>query len=151
MEDSLRFLVDDTMRGLLKKLRMVGYDSVARGNMSWWTAFAHAKQGGRIIVTLLKTLRDPPDVTIWVLKSEDPNLQVQEVLKKIPTSAPKPEPFSRCLVCNTAITEISAEDARRQVPPLVVLQHSTFHQCACCQRIYWLGSHYHKMVAWMTR
>jgi uncharacterized protein with PIN domain len=130
---------------------MIGYDSEDRDGASWWATFARAKQAGRIIVTLLKTLRKPPNVTIWVLDSENPNAQVQEVLAKIPSGLPPPEPFSRCLVCNVVITEIPADDAKRQVPPMVAQQQSTFSQCPNCHRIYWHGSHYYKMVAWMKR
>jgi uncharacterized protein with PIN domain len=130
---------------------MIGYDSTDRDGASWWAAFARARQSGQIILTLLKTLRHPPDATIWVLNSENSNEQVQEVLKRIPIEAPPPEPFSRCLVCNVTINDIPADDARKQVPPMVAQQQSIFYQCPKCHRIYWPGSHYHKMVSWMKR
>jgi uncharacterized protein with PIN domain len=151
MEYSLKFLVDDTLLGLLKKLRMIGYDSIERAGVSWWGTFSHAKQTDRIIVTLSKTVRHPPDVTVWVLDSDVPNQQVQEVLKRIPRDVSKPEPFSRCLVCNEIISKISADDAKQIVPPMVAQLQTTFYQCPHCRRIYWPGSHYHKMVAWMKR
>ena len=151
MEEPLKFLVDDTMRGLSKKLRMIGYDTVNRDTASWWVAFARAKSERRIVITLLKTLRQPPDVIIWVLETQNSNEQIQEVLSNIPDESPAPTPFSRCLVCNRLIRQIPADDARKAVPPLVSKQHSTFRQCPDCNRIYWPGSHYHKMRAWMKK
>jgi uncharacterized protein with PIN domain len=151
MAEPIKFLVDDTCRGLAKKLRMIGYDTIERDCASWWAALEKAKLQKRTVITLLPTLRQPPDVTIWVLTSFNTNTQVQEVLTKIPPDSPVPEPFSRCLICNQIITEIPAEEARKQVPPLVAAHQSCFFQCPDCHRIYWAGSHYHKMIAWLKR
>ena len=85
MEKPIKFLVDDTVRGVTKKLRMIGYDTVERGGMSWWAALECAKKDERIVVTLHRSLRQPPDVTVWVLETEDTNQQVQEVLTRVPS------------------------------------------------------------------
>ena len=151
MEKPLRFLVDDTLRGVTKKLRMIGYDTVERGGVSWWAALERAKKDERIVITLHGSLRQPPDVTVWILEAEDTNRQVQEVLSNIPAGFAVPKPLSRCLVCNVLISEIPAEEARKQVPPMVAEQQSSFYQCPQCHRIYWPGSHYHKMIGWLQR
>jgi len=151
MDEPLKFLVDDTLRGLTKKLRMLGYDAVERGGASWWVTMALAKKEQRIILTLIDTLRASPEVTIWVLKSPDTNHQVQEMLTKIPQNIPSPEPLSRCLVCNVLVTEMPTEEAHKLVPPLVASHQSSFFHCPNCHRIYWQGSHYHKMIDWMHK
>ncbi len=151
MGKQLKFLVDDTLRGLAKKLRMIGYDTVEREGSSWWVALAKAKHEERVVVTLKQDLRTPPDVEMWVVDSEQTNQQVQEILERISPDADSPEPLSRCLVCNQEVEEISAEAARPQVPPLVAQTHSNFCRCPDCGRIYWAGSHFHKIRAWMER
>jgi uncharacterized protein with PIN domain len=151
MDEPLKFLVDDTLRGLTKKLRMLGYDAIERGGASWWTAMALAKKEQRIILTLIDDLRVSPEVTIWVIKSENTNQQVQEVITNIPKDCKIPEPLSRCLVCNVLVTEMPVEEARKLVPPLVAEKQSSFYHCPRCHRIYWQGSHYHKMIAWMKK
>jgi len=151
MAEPLKFLVDDTLRGLSRKLRMIGFDCLDRNKSSWWAAFARATREQRVIITLLRTLRQPPDVTVWFLETATSNEQVIEVLSRLLPGSPAPEPFSRCLVCNDLLAEIPANDARKSVPPMVAKQQSIFHQCPSCYRIYWKGSHYHKMVSWMKR
>lgn len=151
MGKQLKFLVDDTLRGLAKKLRMIGYDTVERDGMSWWVTLAKAKQADRVVVTLKGDLRMPPDVEMWVIESEHPNQQVLQILEKIPPDMEPPEPLSRCLVCNEVVEELSAKTAHPQVPPLVAQTHSTFCHCLKCGRIYWAGSHFHKIKAWMER
>jgi uncharacterized protein with PIN domain len=151
MDKPLKFLVDDTLRGLTKKLRMIGYDTIERGGASWWVTLGTAKQEGRVVVTLHNTLRAPPGVLVWVLQEENTNLQVQEILNKIPPNAVSPQPFSLCLVCNHPIDHMDPENARPLVPPMVAKQQSCFFQCPICQRIYWRGSHYRKMIEWMNR
>jgi len=151
MEEPLKFLVDDTLRGLSRKLRMIGYDCVDRSKSSWWAAFARAKLEKRVVITLLKTLRQPLESIVWLLETPTSNEQVIEVLSRIPAGSQAPEPFRRCLVCNEILREIPAIQAKELVPPMVARLQSIFHQCPRCTRIYWQGSHYHKMVLWMRR
>jgi uncharacterized protein with PIN domain len=151
MGKQLRFLVDDTLRGLAKKLRMIGYDTLERGGESWWAVMAKAKQDHRVVVTLQQDLRTPPDVEMWVVETEQTNQQVQEVLDRISSDVDPPEPLSRCLVCNEVVEELAAETARPRVPPMVAQAHSVFCHCPKCGRIYWAGSHFHKIRAWMER
>jgi len=56
--------------------------------------------------------------------------------------------FTRCLVDNTLL--VPASPAERQTLPVVAHAESAL-KCPYCQRVFWTGSHYQRMLARMTR
>jgi Uncharacterized conserved protein len=48
---------------------------------------------------------------------------------------------SRCSMCNGMLAHMRVEDAKKDLPENVALNHSEFFRCASCGKIYWEGSH----------
>ncbi len=48
---------------------------------------------------------------------------------------------SRCSMCNGLLARMLVEDARKDLPENVALNHSVFFRCASCGKIFWEGSH----------
>ncbi len=58
-------------------------------------------------------------------------------------------PFSRCLICNTAL--VDEKDDLRGVPEDAAFDHKKFWRCPTCNRIYWEGSHTNQMLKQLNR
>jgi uncharacterized protein len=46
---------------------------------------------------------------------------------------------------------VSKEEVRSHVPPRALVVFNEFHSCAHCERVYWKGSHYRRMMLMMGR
>jgi hypothetical protein len=49
--------------------------------------------------------------------------------------------LTRCIRCNTVLSEIPPEEVRGQVPPYVFRTQISFKFCRQCSKIYWAGTH----------
>ena len=54
--------------------------------------------------------------------------------------------FSCCLECNEKLTPVKKESVRDKVPYFTYKHFDEFTMCPNCQKVYWKGSHYKKMV-----
>jgi len=73
--------------------------------------------------------------------------QVRQVLDELGVSPDPGRLLQRCLVCNTPLLAMAAEEARARVPPWVARTQNEFRTCPGCGRIYWPGTHVSKMRA----
>lgn len=55
-------------------------------------------------------------------------------------------PLSRCLECNTELTEMARAEAEGRVPRYVYASCEAFRRCSKCRRIYWAGTHTGSML-----
>ncbi len=141
-----RFILDCNLGKLTRKLRMLGFDCLYQNNYSDQQVVEIACQQKRIILTrdigLLKNKR----VThgYWV-RATDPLQQLNEVVKKFDLFSAI-RPFSRCLDCNGQIQEVPRSAVKGKVPDRVFRTFHQFFTCNTCQKIYWQGSHYQRML-----
>jgi len=55
-------------------------------------------------------------------------------------------PFTRCMDCNGKIQPVARSEISTQVDPDISNRFKAFWQCDDCRKIYWQGSHYHRML-----
>ncbi len=55
-------------------------------------------------------------------------------------------PYTRCTLCNIPLKKISPDEAKSLLPDRIFFTHSDFRRCPTCQRIYWKGDHYNRMM-----
>ena len=60
------------------------------------------------------------------------------------------QPFTRCLHCNAPLTPVTKEEVLPRVPEQVALHYQTFSVCMRCKRVFWEGSHWHRMRAMLA-
>jgi uncharacterized protein with PIN domain len=82
-----------------------------------------------------------PEDRIVRVTEDNPVLQLKELKQKKVISLNEENLFSRCLLCNTLLDEISREEAEGKVPDFIFYQVKEFSRCPQCLRIYWQGSH----------
>ena len=147
--DAIRFVVDVHLSKLASLLRLCGFDALMLqedGDI----ADAAAREG-RVVLTrdvaLLK--RGAVQRGRWV-RHTDPEEQLVEVLESF-ALIDQMNPFSRCLRCNTPITAVPAATVVEHVPARVRAAFREFWHCPGCARIFWRGSHYHRLSSLIER
>jgi hypothetical protein len=85
----------------------------------------------------------------WV-RSLEPQTQLIEIISRFGLKE-FVTPFNRCLRCNASLESISKEAIIDRLEPLTVRYFEEFRICPNCDRIYWKGSHYERMVKLIDR
>lgn len=139
-----RFLVDENLLGLLRRLRMMGIDAITMKG-SDQQIFAEAERSARLVLTKDRqfSLRHQPE-QVYFVTAESPKEQLIEVLSHFSLDC-QMAPLSRCFQCNDKIQEVSKEKLRGRVDPKTYSLYGRFFECPSCHKIFWEGSHYEKM------
>jgi uncharacterized protein len=144
-----RFVVDVHLNKLASLLRLCGFDAVVYHHDED-IADAAAREA-RVVLTrdvaLLK--RGAVQRGRWV-RHTDPEEQLVEVLESF-ALVDQMNPFSRCLRCNTPIVSVAAATVVEHVPARVRAAFREFWRCPGCARIFWRGSHYHRLSSLIER
>ena len=142
----MKFVADRMLGKLAKELRMLGYDTVYYQGEDPYPLIKLAREEERVILTRnTRLLRRKPEDRIIRITEDKPSLQMKELLQEGIISLNDENLFSRCLLCNALLDEISHEEAEGKVPDFVFYQQKEFVRCPKCLRIYWKGSHLENM------
>ncbi len=144
----MKFLCDRMLGTLAKWLRIYGYDTFYADNgMDDAKLLEMSKKENRILITRDKTLNQVArrgNIKTIEIKTTDIDEQINAVLVEIKLD--KKKILSRCILCNTKVEEIKKEDVKEKVPERVFNNNDKFWFCKKCNKIYWKGSHYEKMM-----
>jgi len=141
-----KFLVDCMLGKLAKELRMIGYDTLYYTGRDLHELIQLARQKERVILT--RNTRLAPETTeipIFHVTEDDPLHQLEELLRRGIIDFNERNLFSRCLICNARLNEITREEAEGNVPDYVYQHQKDFYRCPQCRRLYWSGTHLEKM------
>jgi hypothetical protein len=148
----MKFLADRMLGKLAKELRMLGYDTIYYRGENTYPLIKLARDEDRAILTRnTKLIPKRPEDRIIRITEDKALLQLRELIKKKVISLNEEILFSRCLLCNTLLDEISREEAEGKVPDFIFYQMKAFFQCPQCLRIYWQGSHQDHMQKKINR
>lgn len=139
------FIVDVHLGKLAKDLRMLGFNCLYSNDNSKENLMAKAEDENRIILSRdIKLLKNGRVKRGYWLRSQDPKEQLIEVVKYFQL-IDKIQPFTRCIICNGKIEEVSKETIEEFLLPKTKQHFNKFYQCHDCSRIYWEGSHFDRM------
>lgn len=102
-----------------------------------------ARKEGRIFLTKNTKLIDKQGV--FFVDDNDPIVQVKTVIARFELIE-KINFFSRCICCNELLLPVEKEKIKDRIPFYTYKNFNEFAQCPKCQRVFWKGSHYQKMV-----
>jgi len=147
---SYKFILDVHLGKLAKSLRLLGFDTYFDINIPNDKAIATiADIQNRIVLTRdIGLLKHKAIRRGYWLRSQNPLEQLREVIRYFQLENTF-KPFTRCLACNNCLAPIAKKDVWDQIPPKTKLYYNEFYHCSNCQRIYWQGSHYEKMRAFI--
>ena len=145
----VRFALDVHLRKLAALLRLAGFDALLLTEDAEVAAVSAAE--ARVALTrdvgLLK--RSIVQHGYWI-RQTDPELQLVEVLERFDL-VDRMDPFVRCMECNTLLVAVDVEAVAERLPPGTRECFSQFHRCPGCDRVYWQGSHYERLVRLLDR
>jgi uncharacterized protein len=143
---SHRFIADRMIGRLARMLRLLGYDTLYQPELRPAGLTELADHEDRIILTRGDTgLRFPGATNVFSVKSEHPSEQLREVVAEFSLD-PRSGLWTRCTVCNGAISPVKKEEIQDLVKPKVYKIYSEFYRCAGCGRVYWHGSHVERIL-----
>lgn len=142
----MTFIADSMLGKLARWLRILGYDTTYDAFAEDDDLLVQAEAEGRILLTRDGPLAERAPAGGCVRIAHDGlDDQIAQLVDEIGLNLDR-KPFTRCLICNKPIVEISDEDARERVPPYVFQTQTRFYKCPTCNRIYWQGTHLNRMA-----
>jgi uncharacterized protein with PIN domain len=143
----MKLLCDDNLGKLAKYLRMLGFDTFFKIDIADSELLAVMLKEGRIVLTRDHNLiRRIETDRYLIIESDEPEVQLEQVIDQLKLQIEKGKLFSRCLECNEVCENVDAEEVKDQVFPYVIKTQTIFKRCPSCQKIYWRGSHYRDMT-----
>lgn len=135
----MKFLVEDSMTRLAKKLRLLGFDAQIcnRENFNELVAGRDVflSKSKHLIERAIKT-----GIECYFLKSNSWKAQLKSVFQRYRLKIEAGAPFSRCSICNGELEKMNGVEID-SVPEYTALTHEEFFKCNHCGKIYWRGSH----------
>ena len=146
-----RFVLDGHLARLARYLRMLGFDVWHAPHPPDEELAAISSQEGRVLLTRDVGLLKRREVRRgYFVRATDPRLQLEETVRRFGLYDPT-EPFTRCPRCNTELRPVAKDAVVDRLPPRTAELYNEFMQCPTCERVYWKGSHYDRMRAWIER
>jgi len=139
------FVADSMLGKLARYLRIMGYDTLYQRHYPD-QRLSELVREGRILLT-----RNRATATLYsdsILIDHD---LVKDQLKVVDSTLRLARDqgrwFSRCLVCNSALSKVEGAVARENVPDFVFSKYpERILSCPTCKRFYWPGTHRERMV-----
>ncbi len=144
------FIADVNVGRLARRLRMLGYNTLFNNEADDDELLRNALRDGRILLTrdtgiMARRVVTTGKVKAVLVESDDFKEQLWQVVRAL-NLAPEAEPFSICMECNVPLVARGKEEVRGLVPPHVFKTHEQFMQCPGCERVFWRGTHWKKMM-----
>ena len=148
-----RFVLDVHLGRLAAYLRMLGFDSAYSNRASDPELARLAEEQDAILLTRDRYLLMRSEIARghWV-RSVNPKEQLLEVSLRFHLLSLM-KPFTRCMVCNGSLQQVSRESVVETLPPKVA-QKVDFRRCGACGQLYWEGTHHERMkriVQWLRQ
>lgn len=142
----LRFIADVHLGKLVRSLRMLGFDTLYSNSYTDKELATRSSQEHRILLTRDRGLLKHSQVIYgYYLRSSDPRKQVLEILHRY-RAFDLIQPLQRCLRCNSLTKSVPKALIYKRLPPFVSAHNQDFWLCPGCDRIYWRGTHYERML-----
>ena len=136
-----RFVADRMLGKLAKWLRVLGYDVVYLRKASEGEILQKLQEGRTLLTRNRRAQKWRGKGNVFIVKGNDPKIQLREVVKGLGLPELDAVIFSRCLGCNRTLDPVKRETVREEVPDYIYQKHEEFYRCNDCGKVYWHGSH----------
>ena len=142
-----RFVLDTHLGKLAVYLRFAGVDTLYRNDYDDDELARFSVEEHRILLTRDRELLKRSCIThgcyIHTTKTIE---QLAELFRRLQLSITFPLK-QRCTRCNTLLRPIAKESIIERLEPKTRKHYQVFQICRTCDKIYWQGSHYQKMLS----
>jgi uncharacterized protein with PIN domain len=147
--DDPRFVVDGHLGRLAAYLRMLGFNCWYQRDADDVLLAAIASAEGRVLLTRDVGLLKRREVDRgYCVRSDKPHDQLREVAHRFGLEH-RITPFRRCMECNGELASVTKDQVDKMLPPHTRETKDIFSKCAGCGKVFWRGSHYVRMLAWI--
>jgi uncharacterized protein len=144
-----RFVLDVHLGKLAAHLRMLGFDTLYRNDYDDDELLKVSHDQQRSLLTKDRLLLQEKSLTRgYHVREKDPRLQLLEVLQRFDL-VKSIKPFTRCIECNSTLCPVGKEVIAYRLPTRVEELYDEFRLCQMCDRVYWKGSHWERMQAFI--
>ena len=141
-----RFVLDGHLGRLASHLRMLGMDCLYNNGYDDEELVDISVKEKRILLTRDRMLLMHKVITQgYLLRSLNSNEQLHEVVQRYKL-VKWVRPFQRCLNCNHLLEPVEKETVLEKLEPLTKKYYHDFKLCPACDKVYWKGSHYERML-----
>jgi uncharacterized protein len=144
LEQNLRFIADVHAGKLARLLRLFGFDTFYRNDITTPDLVKKAVEENRVLLSRNPVFSKNNSLRFVWIESEDPMQQMAQLNNHFSLQE-KFQPLSRCLVCNGLLQKVAKEKIVFQLKENTRLFYEEFWQCDSCHRVYWKGPHYERM------
>lgn len=137
----MKFVADHMLGRLANWLRLLGFDVLYPRNLEDEELIKIANEQNRILLTRDRKLAGN---NVFVVRSLFIDKQLEQIVKELELKIENE--LSRCSVCNAEIVEESKARVKGLVPERIYKEQEQFWKCTNCNRIYWHGSHWKKIM-----
>jgi len=146
-----RFVADGHLGKLARNLRLLGLDVAYSSDLNDRQLLDVMLSEKRALLTRdRRLLMHRIVVDGYCPRSPDPEEQTAEVVRRFHL-ANEFRPFTRCLQCNALLTAVDKAAVLDQLEPLTRIYYNEFRRCTGCGKIFWRGSHFSKLAAFLER
>ncbi|MES9990616.1 MAG: Mut7-C RNAse domain-containing protein [Candidatus Thiodiazotropha sp.] len=145
----LRFIADAQLGKLARYLRLLGFDCLFFNDAGDRNLVRISVDEGRVLLTRDRGLLMHRILTHGCfIHNTEPRQQLKEIVRRLQLEVLY-NPFTRCMECNGLLTAENKKQIEDQLPTHVRQTHEEFWRCNQCGRIYWKGSHYRDLRAFI--
>jgi hypothetical protein len=146
-----RFVADVHLGRLAAYLRMIGFDTLYPDDYRDEILAQVAADESRILLTRDAGLLKRKVVARgYYVHATDPWKQLTEVLHRFDLAAQARGGQPRCTACNGLLYEVEKALISDRIQPKTREFFDEFRECSVCHKIYWKGSHYKQMNAYLA-
>ena len=140
------FILDNHLGKLATYLRILGFDAVYRNDYQDDTLAAKSVNLNKILLTRDRQLLMRKTIRFgYLIRSLQPEEQIFEIFQRFNLTGIV-KPYHRCLRCNVPLVAVDKNSILHRLQPKTKKYFQDFHLCPQCERVYWKGSHYERMV-----
>jgi hypothetical protein len=144
-----KFIVDVHLGKLARYMRMFGFDTSYKNNFIDDEIVNFSVEEKRTILTKDRDILKRSVVTHgYFVRSNDIKKQLIEIINRFDLKNQIRE-FTRCIECNSVLEFVQKEEIIDNLPPKISESQRSFSTCTDCKKIYWKGTHYQKMNAFI--
>ena len=128
---------------------LLGFDTAYGRDLEDDALAEHSRDENRVLLTRDRGLLKRSLVQFgYCLRSMDADEQLIAVLRRY-RLFDRIEPWRRCIHCNGLLQDTEKSAILERLEPKTKLYYDSFQQCDTCGRIYWQGSHFDRMTAFV--
>jgi uncharacterized protein with PIN domain len=141
------FVGDRTVGGLVRWLRLLGFDAASVFDLESAGALTHPPEQTWLLTKIAAHAAGAGHGRLVHISADRPRSQVREVVRTLGLTTGEMAPFSRCARCNLLLKPVDRHCARQRVPEYVWQRQAAFSHCPRCRRVYWRGTHRAHLLA----